>query len=329
MLDSLPVELWGKIFSLCCTDGGYTGRCLSLVSQRMMELSYPYKYQSISINNPVQAVLFLRKLQQLVPPWYATTRDLFIGNDWDEGKIEALWDHPALLEDHLHGLDFYYPKTRSFTGHPSVMYQAAILGILAHTQDTLQTLCIISTTATLSYDLFLQPHLSFPLLSELTLLLQRRTTPFHPLSTEVMFPALKRLHIGDYDTEIIKVVKGIIQPGKFEVLRTPLHFHTLRETQKMLPPLNEHLVEADIRDEELLESIDLNDIDEMYRDSRAKVIYQPRRTLTSTRDGWLARQAGGEGNWEYSLVDEEKFIDNWKRYVVAQLGDHSYWDSDD
>lgn len=46
---NIPVEIWSKIFSEACTDGGRTGRSLSLVSKYIRDTSKPYKYQCLLV----------------------------------------------------------------------------------------------------------------------------------------------------------------------------------------------------------------------------------------------------------------------------------------
>lgn len=45
----VPVEVWGKIFELCCNDGGQTGRSLALVSTYFHAVSKPYQYLSVAV----------------------------------------------------------------------------------------------------------------------------------------------------------------------------------------------------------------------------------------------------------------------------------------
>ncbi|KAF8649355.1 hypothetical protein AX16_005864 [Volvariella volvacea WC 439] len=63
VLDIFPPETWERIFSLACTDGGYTGRSLSLVSRKCHSLSQSARYHSVSIKRARQLVLFAGKLR--------------------------------------------------------------------------------------------------------------------------------------------------------------------------------------------------------------------------------------------------------------------------
>ncbi|TBU63281.1 hypothetical protein BD310DRAFT_809396, partial [Dichomitus squalens] len=43
----LPLELLENIFSYACTDGGHTGRSLSLVSRYFLDVVRPIRYGSV------------------------------------------------------------------------------------------------------------------------------------------------------------------------------------------------------------------------------------------------------------------------------------------
>ncbi|KAF5362034.1 hypothetical protein D9756_002463 [Leucocoprinus leucothites] len=57
-----PVEIWGKIFELSCSDGGQTGRSLALVSRYIHAVSKPYQYQSIALVGPHAIERFAKSL---------------------------------------------------------------------------------------------------------------------------------------------------------------------------------------------------------------------------------------------------------------------------
>jgi hypothetical protein len=66
-MDHCPVEIHAHIFQLACTDGGYTGRALSLVSKYFHDVSKPTKYYSVSCHGFWQAIEFLRLITNLPP----------------------------------------------------------------------------------------------------------------------------------------------------------------------------------------------------------------------------------------------------------------------
>lgn len=48
-IHDIPAEVWGKIFVLCCDDGGHTGGALALVSRYIHAVSKPYQYRSVAL----------------------------------------------------------------------------------------------------------------------------------------------------------------------------------------------------------------------------------------------------------------------------------------
>jgi hypothetical protein len=76
-MDLCPVEIHAHIFQLACTDGGYTGRALSLVSKYFHDVSKPTKYYSVSCHGSWQAIEFLRLITNL-PPRHRIVCHLFV-----------------------------------------------------------------------------------------------------------------------------------------------------------------------------------------------------------------------------------------------------------
>ncbi|KAL6306857.1 hypothetical protein BKA93DRAFT_715074, partial [Sparassis latifolia] len=64
-METLPPELYSKIFSLACTDDGTTGYALSLVSRAVRRASAPYKWQCLSLSGPKQSWKFVRQFRKL------------------------------------------------------------------------------------------------------------------------------------------------------------------------------------------------------------------------------------------------------------------------
>lgn len=86
LMEKIPVELWMYICSLACTDGGRTGRSLSLVCRSLHEYSKPFKYQCIALKTPRQ----IRRLADtLENPFYKC------------GSVQSLYIHcPDLSLDY-------------------------------------------------------------------------------------------------------------------------------------------------------------------------------------------------------------------------------------
>ena len=64
-MDAVPVEIWHNIFALACTDDGYTGRSLSLVSTYFHDISALFKYQSLVVTHWSQIIAFSKIFCQL------------------------------------------------------------------------------------------------------------------------------------------------------------------------------------------------------------------------------------------------------------------------
>lgn len=61
-MEHCPIELWLKIAAFACTDGGYTGRSLSLVSRTMRDVVKPVRFQTVSLSSEEQLLAFSRLL---------------------------------------------------------------------------------------------------------------------------------------------------------------------------------------------------------------------------------------------------------------------------
>lgn len=77
-MERCPLELWTKIASHACTDGGYTGCSLSLVSRTMYNAVDPVRYHSVSLIGNEQLVDFSARVTQLNRP--PVIRHLFIAD---------------------------------------------------------------------------------------------------------------------------------------------------------------------------------------------------------------------------------------------------------
>jgi len=82
-MDQTPPEVWEKIFSFACTDTGFTGRSLSLVSKNIRETSKSVKFQSIALRGCDQMLAFADLLEK-TPFHHRRVRYLFIlSRGWD------------------------------------------------------------------------------------------------------------------------------------------------------------------------------------------------------------------------------------------------------
>jgi hypothetical protein len=61
----LPPEVWQHIARFACTDGGYTGCVLSLVSREMRAVTAPSRYHTLAFFNPRDITLFAAHLERV------------------------------------------------------------------------------------------------------------------------------------------------------------------------------------------------------------------------------------------------------------------------
>ncbi|KAJ7066431.1 hypothetical protein C8F01DRAFT_1123227 [Mycena amicta] len=108
MLDQLPPEVCGHIFSFACTDTGTTGRSLSLVSRYIHNTSAPHKLQSVALFGRPQYLAFAALLHR-TPPHLRGTRFLYIGGQESEEKLQEVVDD-AYREWHAARLSYYALK---------------------------------------------------------------------------------------------------------------------------------------------------------------------------------------------------------------------------
>ena len=91
-MDRCPIEVWNQIFTLACTNNGFTGRSLSLASRYIHDTSKPAKLQSLSATKP-QQIHGLARLIANTPPEYRRVRHLFITSPKDDGDVLAAFLH--------------------------------------------------------------------------------------------------------------------------------------------------------------------------------------------------------------------------------------------
>ena len=203
--DRFPSELYGKIFSLACLDGGFTGRSLSLVSKSVSEASKPFKLQCLAIRNLSQAGSLARVLAKL-PSHKRRVVHLSVSCDYPQMYTDLLvFDDSAAQEQSA--WDRVYSRLFTETGrdpydvYPIIeeLYTIAIIQILTLISPTLRSLRLSVRTCGLWIALHCVPEL--PILEELTL---AYTTEHHPkLRTRLLhsfgpLPALRCLDLSRF-----------------------------------------------------------------------------------------------------------------------------------
>ena len=207
-MDRCPIEIWNQISAHACTDNGYTGRSLSLVSRYIHETSKSAKLQSLSLTKPKQ-IHGLARLIADTRPKYRQVRYLFIASpcmcedESDDGGV-----HPAEGEGSI--TNAAKSTARCITEKDCRDVLAAFLRIIETITPTLTILHVHFPFVRKS--LFLPTSTTFPTLIELTLCGpytdydDRSTTTSEQDVNESPslsdhpppFPSLRRLHLADF-----------------------------------------------------------------------------------------------------------------------------------
>ncbi|KAI0367620.1 hypothetical protein BV20DRAFT_1037652 [Pilatotrama ljubarskyi] len=194
-----PAEILELIFAEACTDDGYTGRSLALVSKRIHDASSRHALQSIAVYGSHQLSAFAALLEGRkeedcrVRHLYLTDRRR-VWMEYAPGQDKAQWFSDRLKED-FHVID----PTRDYSADP-------ILRILRIVAPHLRTLTF------LLFDSYDENPLAmpFPALEELTL--HASSVSWTGSSCTPTMPALRYLHIiQDYSLPrlLVKTVANL------------------------------------------------------------------------------------------------------------------------
>ena len=102
-MDRAPPELCHRIYSFACTDTGYTGRSLSLVSKYIHETSQPFRLQSISLHGHDEIVAFAALLDT-TPACLRRVRYLFLSTQSRDQDTTGFVYHKKILFDKMQKL---------------------------------------------------------------------------------------------------------------------------------------------------------------------------------------------------------------------------------
>jgi len=241
-MEHCPPEIHAIFYGLACTDGGYTGRSLSLVSHYVHDTSKPFKLQSIFVTGVWQAVQFQSLLSNnpqagidhgvrhlflscLYPHDQVTnhvedlTKSSQSKSHTDDTSSEGRWGAlisrlsptPAQLRrraietrrrEAIHAAMKRRPPERQSM---QCLLQDTFIQILSHVAPTLLTLSF-----SMPYDIlrFGPPiHSKFLLLTELTISIpyQAYCAPYGSLrlaGTLHQLPALKRLNLAGIEVRV-------------------------------------------------------------------------------------------------------------------------------
>jgi hypothetical protein len=185
-MEKVPFELWGQIFSLACTDDGFTGRSLAAVSIYIRHASAQYRLQSVAVIGIHRMIAFASYLERL-PSDFQKVRHLLIAEDSDsvtpaESMYDVFVSRASMLLGAQNGGDVY----EQFPEH-TVMHTVFPL-ILTKLAPTLECLYVVLK------DRFIRIPVALPHLTELTLCATfLKDTEAGSLISGVC-PSLRRLH---------------------------------------------------------------------------------------------------------------------------------------
>ncbi|KAI0371679.1 hypothetical protein BV20DRAFT_941472 [Pilatotrama ljubarskyi] len=198
-MDKLAVELLTLISLYACTDGGYTGCSLSLVSKRIREASRPVRFYSISlVTSPAQVEQFMDCLQKeraRSPEMLPRVRHLILslfGRGLEMTPSTNASRQPASRAEFLASLNRRTQHWRSAQDNLDEQYARTVPRLIRSVAPDLYTFALIQAQWRSSSIV----RCSFPLLRELTLCGGDPSfLPFAFLpSDRPLYPSLRRLH---------------------------------------------------------------------------------------------------------------------------------------
>ncbi|KAI0052065.1 hypothetical protein FA95DRAFT_1554041 [Auriscalpium vulgare] len=178
-MNSCPPEIHAQIFSLACTDDGFTGRSLSHVSRYVRQASAPFQWQSLVISGARKTKKFAELLDELSsrnpdPCDHISTlfprpiTHLFVSNRMPEDARERRYNEMGATRDMAERR-----KIALAFDEEADSWAAAIRRIFSYAAGTVRTLTMMC------YDIHVSPNgrlffsdlkrYFFPMLEELTI----------------------------------------------------------------------------------------------------------------------------------------------------------------
>ncbi|KAH9927093.1 uncharacterized protein BXZ73DRAFT_78577 [Epithele typhae] len=198
-IHDLAVEVLDLIFTLACTDGGHTGRSLSLVSRSFRNVARAPRFTSVSLTRIRHVCQFLYCLETERKVRRIRVRHLFLSTWMDGEQVGQIRNGSRVLEPDILPCS---PILASATG-PSwrlwpilqveldKRFLEQLPRLFKAVADDLYTLSIVHSWE------FGAIHFptAFPLLEELTICGPQPTFSLGITDTSSCFPGLDRLHI--------------------------------------------------------------------------------------------------------------------------------------
>ncbi|KAI0362644.1 hypothetical protein OH77DRAFT_1389811 [Trametes cingulata] len=198
-MDKLAVELLTLISFYACTDGGYTGCSLSLVSRRIRDASRPARFYSVSlVTSPTQVQQFIDCLQKeraRSPDMLPRVRHLILslfGKGLETKPSTIPPRQPTSRAEFLASLNRRTQHWRAAQDNLDGQYELTIPTLIRAVAPDLYTFALIQAQWRSSSIV----RCSFPLLREFTLCGGDPSfLPFAFLpSDRPLYPSLRRLH---------------------------------------------------------------------------------------------------------------------------------------
>ena len=191
IMDSLPVELIARIAFFACTDGGFTGASLSIVSKRIRNATHCARFLSIFLSSPEHFAEFLNTYlaqRHRIPEVIPQVRHLFLSLLPIEGEPIYRFPplHPPLF---LREYDRYLHRL----GALGEEYGATVCALVQTLAPALESFTFVRR----EWNHVPQLHCAFPRLRELTLVdgaPEFLRIADVPQGRVPLFPALERLH---------------------------------------------------------------------------------------------------------------------------------------
>ena len=276
-MDNIPLEISLYIFTLACTDNGFTGRSLSHVSRYVREASQTVKLQSICLHGHDQILAFA-ELIEYTPAIARNVRQLFICNE----KKKSSNTPPSLpkpskspsegrSEDSLTKLLIRSKRAQKAYRERKKRWKRidqATATILANVGDTIERLAISFGSAGVLKQIF--DPLSLPNLVDLTItddslswlspshrlhrlhIIYKRFTDMLSPTSMLAVPALKKLRISG----MRPFEDSLLTPVKFpdtlqEILISPLISSAISGYVGLSPVINDdeflRLLQSDVQ----------------------------------------------------------------------------------
>ncbi|KAI0677212.1 hypothetical protein C8Q78DRAFT_987646 [Trametes maxima] len=184
----VPTEIWQNILSQACTDGGFTGRSLSLTSRFFYSQSHSSRYCSLLFDSVKRLEGFLETLRAQAGGYRPVIEHLYISfHDEPIKTPRNFWTiYNRASEEERQKMD---ESVREEEARWNARFRAAWLALFSVAGPTLRTLCVVEDGVA---PLTVEFPCDLPRLEELTW--QGRIDGFNGVARPTLFPALQRVH---------------------------------------------------------------------------------------------------------------------------------------